>query len=694
MKKKEAKALNAGGKTSTETSTEKTSTETVQPEPQPEPVAAPVAAVDEDEDEDGFSEVKPKEQPKEEHVWSSTSKTSTTSAVTFDISAIPTTSMGNFKRLPYQMILNIMELLPLSSLHAFSMTCRSLHQMSQDGVLWQALFRRHYPHSQLTPHNMNDWKRLFSMEVDQIFGTLVCFHTKVDYKEDVLGIPIQFTVNPRTEQIDYVYSSLDILSRQAYYEDKVRKTVWKEKFTHFLPIYIDEDHFRRGLPILKRTMAEMCGGGQFEPSMVLYILPKLMNTMVVLLVDRGIHASQKALDGYWTVHRLFIALVREYPQLSTMIDKKIQEFIKSEGNRVKSVVPSLGDFLPLLSVSDKVKWKDISWLYLAEVFDRNVLWVGKADASLVTGSLDGPEADTNRLTKTFDAIKVSNRLTLFHVHFLNMNAGKTMDAVATEYDLFYGRPSHMARSAFQKTIGRIIEAQDWPAFFSLLGLGCPTPLRLTQWLKTSVKNSLRKSYHTSRTNFSAIQKSGVSSILKKGETYKSSSQLKKIKMEESWGYEGSVRFLDASCIMFSGTKRSGYVDYAHTRAANGAVTHSGDVIDYAKNTGTHTINVTLTELPEQVDSLWFTMTAFTGDLTDIKQPFVRFTDASTDEELCRYDLESVDTGTNLAIIMCSMNRLSANQWSVKAIGHIGMGKAGSETSYAPLFKDIEKLIKN
>ncbi|PRP81326.1 hypothetical protein PROFUN_04561 [Planoprotostelium fungivorum] len=642
--------------------------------------------VDESEEQDGFEEVKKtKKEVVVEHQWAS--KRHAVSAVTYDPSVIPSGSKGNLNVLPYQMIITILELLPVSSVNAMSLTCRSLHQICQDGVLWQALFKRNHPHSQLSPQNMKDWKRLFALEVDQVVASLVCFHTKVNFLEDVLGLPITFTVNPRTQQIDYVYSSMDILSRQAFYEDK---TVWKEKFTHFLPIYIDEDHFRRGLPIIKKTMSDMCGGGGFDPAMVLYILPKLMNTMIVLLMDKGVYASQKALDGYWMIHRLFIAMVQEHPQLKPSIDKRLRDFAGKEECRVKSEMPSLGDFLPLLSVSDSVKWRDLCWVYLNEVFDRNVLWIGKEDATLVTGPLDGPPVDQNRLKKTFEAVRVSLRLTLFHVHFLRMKGEKNMDTIASEYDLFYGRPSHTARITFQKAVAAIIDCPGWEKYFPLLGLVCPPPGKLTSWLRSSVKNSLKKGYHTARTNFGAIQKSGVSSILKKGETYKTSSQLKKVKMEESWGWTGSTRFLDASCLAYSGGKRIGLVDYSHTSDLSGSIIHSGDVMDHQKNEGKHTINVYLGKLPKEVDSLWFTMTAYTGDLNDIKQPFVRFTDEESDEELCRYNLESQKTGSNTAITMCSMTRIGGEQWSVKAIGHIGMGKV---PIYGPIEKDIAELMK-
>lgn len=44
--------------------------------------------------------------------------------------------------------------------------------------------------------------------------------------------------------------------------------------------------------------------------------------------------------------------------------------MRNEENRHKEVMPSLGEFLPLLTVSNKVNWKEACMPYLYENFDR------------------------------------------------------------------------------------------------------------------------------------------------------------------------------------------------------------------------------------------------------------------------------------------------------------------------------------
>lgn len=59
-----------------------------------------------------------------------------------------------------------------------------------------------------------------------------------------------------------------------------------------------------------------------------------------------------------------------YPQLGDEIDAIISEFIESPEGRMKKKVPSLGEFLPLLSVSRKYNWRDVGLAYFQEHLDR------------------------------------------------------------------------------------------------------------------------------------------------------------------------------------------------------------------------------------------------------------------------------------------------------------------------------------
>jgi hypothetical protein len=232
--------------------------------------------------------------------------------------------------------------------------------------------------------------------------------------------------------------------------------------------------------------------------MALSVFPKLMNTMIVLVMNGGVTASIKALNGYFAFHRylsysslfllsyslfllsyslfllsyslllikrhnrLLLAFIELYPDLMTQVNNSITDFIKSEDARVKSVIPSLGDWFPLISVSNKYTWGHVSKAVLGEIFDRNVIWICKEDPSLSTladinkanenNNSAKPGVEQHRLDKSFEATQVSNKLLLFHVYFITRVArppGVSLAQVADNYDRFFGRPN-------SKSIVRII----------------------------------------------------------------------------------------------------------------------------------------------------------------------------------------------------------------------------------------------
>jgi hypothetical protein len=87
-----------------------------------------------------------------------------------------------------------------------------------------------------------------------------------------------------------------------------------------------------------------------------------------------VHASIKALEGYCAAQRLMIHFVTEFPALLESAERLVSNFMKSPELRTKKYVPSLGEFLALLSVTN-LQWKDIARSYLEENFIRNVRWV-------------------------------------------------------------------------------------------------------------------------------------------------------------------------------------------------------------------------------------------------------------------------------------------------------------------------------
>ena len=651
---------------------------------------------------------------------------------------------GCFGTLGYDALLILMETLHQErDVRSLACTCKHLASMGEDGMLWRSMLSKHYPASKLSAASMGEWKYAYELELSANADQLTCYHTKVSIgalderrgsKPEIFGFPIRFTVNPRTREVDYVYSTFETLSYSAFVYDHVRRTVWGESFTHFLPLYISEEHFEAALPILVRTLKELAEAGpgtsaggvnskygvgkgkgkvpqgaaaappreRTFQSIALDVLPKLCCTMVVLLVDNGVADSDRLLDGYCQVNRLMLALAQRYPSMRESVTRRVRAFIRDESARTKSSEPNLGVLLPLLAIASGVRWCDLAWPLLQETFDRAVLWCCCEHPELESD----PESVTLEQRLAWHRQK-SKGVLQFHVGFCSRLA-KVSEG---ELDAFSGNPTPWLRASMRAHIKNVLSTKDsWPAFFELVNVPLPSKAHLDGMLRQAVLNSASKQYHRPGMDFSRVQKSGTSAILRKGESYAASATMRRVRLEEVWRWRGhETLFLDASCLSYgyhgerlaavdfsnrtsvSGMANSG--DGVHNRRGRAAIEHSGDVIEHARSEGRHTIDIDLHALSDKVGSLFVTLSAWTTTLTEIVRPEVRFFDPDDKarEPLTRYELEGKPTGSNTAVVMARIWRMKPGaRWHVTAVGEIGKGRA---SHYEPIHHMINGYVQ-
>jgi len=123
-------------------------------------------------------------------------------------------------------------------------------------------------------------------------------------------------------------------------------------------------------------------------------------------------------------------------------------------------------------------------------------------------------------------------------------------------------------------------------------------------------------------DFNRVHASGTSKILRKGESYTAAATLKAVDLEDHWSWaDGATKFLDATCLVYDCShKHVGHLDYQKTSmtVANGrpitrgVLSHSGDQLDDAKQSGFHQIHVQLDGLPSNVQYLYITVSAWDG----------------------------------------------------------------------------------
>ncbi|GAQ84651.1 Ubiquitin-conjugating enzyme [Klebsormidium nitens] len=324
---------------------------------------------------------------------------------------------------------------------------------------------------------------------------LQCFHTKRGFGEEVLGFGMSV---------------------------KGLETPGAKRLNWWLPLLLDEQHCARALPLLKGTIAALATDPRrskvthvaildmarhFSPLDTLKVLPRLMNGMVVSFMKQdgsekhvNLHASEKALLGYCQLHHMLLRLAQDYPVIQAAVDRALSRFHSNLSAREKNETPDLGELLVLLSVAKTggVTWASLAPAFVAESFDRNVLWLLKAHPELAILEASDTVSE-HRLATTFRETAVTRRLIMFQVAFLLLvrPSGSSVRDILAEYAQRYGYPWPGLTRKLQKTWYDVLKVATWPDFYSQLGLACPpTSLALCSTLRQSVVSSSQKGYHS------------------------------------------------------------------------------------------------------------------------------------------------------------------------------------------------------
>ncbi|MEU7383612.1 MULTISPECIES: TerD family protein [unclassified Streptomyces] len=146
--------------------------------------------------------------------------------------------------------------------------------------------------------------------------------------------------------------------------------------------------------------------------------------------------------------------------------------------------------------------------------------------------------------------------------------------------------------------------------------------------------------------------------------------LARVKMGLGWepAYRGADIDLDASVIAY-GPQRN-HIDscyFGKLTILNGAVKHSGDNLTGEGAGDDEVIVVDLGRLPQEVTGLVFTVNSFSGQkFTDVAKAYCRLVDATTEEELVRFDLTNAEAQTG--VLMAKLIRQFTGEWEMTAMG--------------------------
>ncbi|MFE8949302.1 TerD family protein [Streptomyces sp. NPDC007856] len=163
----------------------------------------------------------------------------------------------------------------------------------------------------------------------------------------------------------------------------------------------------------------------------------------------------------------------------------------------------------------------------------------------------------------------------------------------------------------------------------------------------------------------SLQKNQTVSLVKGGRPL-----LSQVKMGLGWepAFHAADIDLDASVIAY-GPQRN-HIDscyFGKLTILNGAIRHSGDNLTGEGAGDDEVITVDLGRLSQEVTGLVFTVNSFSGQkFTEVAKAYCRLLDATTGEELVRFDLTHAEPQTG--VLMAKLIRQFSGEWDMTALG--------------------------
>jgi stress response protein SCP2 len=163
----------------------------------------------------------------------------------------------------------------------------------------------------------------------------------------------------------------------------------------------------------------------------------------------------------------------------------------------------------------------------------------------------------------------------------------------------------------------------------------------------------------------SLQKNQTVSLVKGGRPL-----LSQVKMGLGWepAFRGKDIDLDASVIAY-GPNRN-HLDscyFGKLSILGGSIKHSGDNLTGEGAGDDEVIVVDLGRLPADATGLVFTVNSFSGQkFTEVAKAYCRLMDATTGEELVRFDLTSAEPQTG--VMMAKLIKQFSGEWDMTAMG--------------------------
>ena len=240
--------------------------------------------------------------------------------------------------------------------------------------------------------------------MQQIKENLTCFMLKLNYIDDpdiLLGYPIiqtktekeKIELYPIPELITYEGYVSQIVKNEIkldYYFDIKFKSANNQFYNYWIPIYIDENHYKKNRTAILNSFSIIKYGAigkkkyDFKPEHIFEILPILLNKMIIGIFNGKSTISTAFIRSYFHYVLLFKKLCLEFENDYCKYVNHILTLVKNNNYEVnRKIIPDLGNFLMLLFFSNRDthtdKMKKIWYALFEESAARRPYWIFHGD---------------------------------------------------------------------------------------------------------------------------------------------------------------------------------------------------------------------------------------------------------------------------------------------------------------------------
>ena len=213
-------------------------------------------------------------------------------------------------------------------------------------------------------------------KIDQLKENLTCFMLKLNYIDDpdiLLGYPIvQKKIGYVNQKIE-LYPIPELLTYDGYmaqigkqdskldfYFNTNFKSANNEFYNYWIPIYIDEKHYKKNRTTILNSFSVIKYGPRgleeydFKPEQIFEILPIILNKMIIGMFNGKSVISTAFIRCYFQYVLLFKKLCLEFEkEYLEYLNHKLSLIAKKKYRIDKSLIPDIGNFFMLLFFCNK-----------------------------------------------------------------------------------------------------------------------------------------------------------------------------------------------------------------------------------------------------------------------------------------------------------------------------------------------------